>query len=282
MNIVYAGVVMRVPDKLSLWHVAFRAKALLANGYLKVEARVRCVCLRETREKQPSSDTFDDDRGPLSHREADRMTLAPGIARTQRRRRALWLNAVRIAGLIFGVLVLGFAVLSSSHPSNLPSDSELNPEGPKTENLSGTFIEFFQAEFAPDGKAAVNGLNDSGLVYVPKACAEGETCFLHVVLHGCEQSTEVLGGTFYKSIGTNEWADTNGIVSLYPQARSVDRTTLDSAFPNRIFRNFFAVNPNGCWNWRGYAYDERFALKAGAQIGAIHGMIKRIMGTDAE
>jgi poly(3-hydroxybutyrate) depolymerase len=148
---------------------------------------------------------------------------------------------------------------------------------PKAENLSGTFIEFLQAEFAPGGKAAVNGLHDRGLVYVPKACAQGAACFLHVVLHGCEQSTEVLG-----SIGANEWADTNGIVVLYPQARSVDRTALDSAFPDRIFRNAFAVNPNGCWNWWGYAYDERFALKDGAQIGAIHGMIKRIMGTDAE
>ncbi len=119
------------------------------------------------------------------------MTLAPGIARTKRRRRALWLNAARIAGLIFGVLVLGFAVLSSSHPSNLPSDSELDPEGPKTENLSGTFIEFFQAEFAPDGKAAVNGLNDSGLVYVPKAWPTGGDQLLLVSL-GTSSKTLVL------------------------------------------------------------------------------------------
>jgi poly(3-hydroxybutyrate) depolymerase len=153
---------------------------------------------------------------------------------------------------------------------------------PKTETLSGTLVEFSQSEFVPDGKAVVNGLNDTGLVYVPTACAEGGTCSLHVVLHGCEQSTEVLGDTFYKKIGVNEWADSNGIVILYPQATSVDRATLDSAFPDRIFRNSFAVNPNGCWNWWGYAYDERFALKDGIQIGAIHGMIKRIMGTDAE
>jgi len=143
-------------------------------------------------------------------------------------------------------------------------------------------VEFDQSEFVPDGKTAVNGLHDTGLVYVPGACAEGETCSLHVVLHGCEQSTEVLGDTFYKKIGVNEWADANGIVVLYPQARSVDRATLDAAFPRRRFQNSFAVNPHGCWNWWGYGYDERFALKDGVQIGAIHGMIKRVMGSDAE
>ena len=34
MNIVYAGVVMRVPDKLSLWHVAFRANSPLKKAPL--------------------------------------------------------------------------------------------------------------------------------------------------------------------------------------------------------------------------------------------------------
>ena len=153
---------------------------------------------------------------------------------------------------------------------------------PKSETLSGKFIEFAQSEFVPDGKTAINGLRDTGLVYVPTACAEGETCSLHVVLHGCEQSTEVLDDTFYKKIGVNEWADANDIVVLYPQANSVDRATLDAAFPDRTFRNSFAVNPNGCWNWWGYAYGERFALKDGVQIGAIYGMIKRIMGGAGE
>ncbi len=153
---------------------------------------------------------------------------------------------------------------------------------PKSETLSGRFIEFAQSEFVPDGKTAINGLRDTGQIYVPTACAEGETCSLHVVLHGCEQSTEVLGDTFFKKIGVNEWADANDIVVLYPQASKVDRATLDTAFPDRVFRNSFAVNPNGCWNWWGYAYDERFALKDGVQIGAIYGMIKRIMGGDGE
>ena len=153
---------------------------------------------------------------------------------------------------------------------------------PKSRTLSGTFVEFSQQEFAPDGITAANGLNDTGVAYVPQSCAEGDTCSLHVVLHGCKQSTEVLGDTFYKSIGVNEWADSNDIVVLYPQARSVDEATLNAAFPGQRFKNAWAVNPEGCWNWWGYAHDARFALKDGIQISAIHGMIKRIMGTDAE
>lgn len=153
---------------------------------------------------------------------------------------------------------------------------------PKSETLSGDFVEFSQAEFAPGGKTAAHGLNEAGVAYVPQACAEGSTCALHVVLHGCEQSTEKLGETFYKGIGINEWADANDIVVLYPQARSVTLDVLDKAFPDRRFQNSAAVNPHGCWNWWGYAHDDRFALKDGVQIGAIHGMIERVMGNDAQ
>ena len=156
---------------------------------------------------------------------------------------------------------------------------ELSPEA---ETLSGAFLPFSQREFAPDGEAAVNGLAERGVVYVPETCAAGETCALHVALHGCAQSAEVLGDTFYKSIGLNEWADSNRMVVLYPQAAKLERSTLDAAFPDRIFRNAIAVNPHGCWNWWGYGYDDRFALKDGAQVGAIRGMIARIMGDDPD
>jgi len=156
------------------------------------------------------------------------------------------------------------------------------PLEPRADTLSGRVIEFDQSEFMPGGDAVVNGLNETGVAYVPTACAAGETCALHVVLHGCQQSSEVLGDTFYKKIGVNEWADSNRIVVLYPQAHSVERADLAAAYPGRWFRNGFAVNPKGCWNWWGYAYDDRFALKDGVQIAAIYGMIRRTMGEDAE
>lgn len=149
---------------------------------------------------------------------------------------------------------------------------------PKATTLSGRFVEFSQTEFLPGGQAAAQGLHETGVAYVPETCAAGERCALHVVLHGCEQSTEVLDDTFYKNVGVNEWADSNAIVVLYPQAASVDRATLDAAFPDRKFGNAFAVNPHGCWNWWGYAHDTRFALKEGVQITALYAMIRRVMG----
>ena len=72
---------------------------------------------------------------------------------------------------------------------------------------------------------------------------------LHVVLHGCEQSAEVLHDEFYKHIGINEWADSNNIVVLYPQARTIST----KGFSHKRITDAFAINPAGCWNWFGTA-----------------------------
>ncbi len=153
---------------------------------------------------------------------------------------------------------------------------------PRSESLSGTFVEFSQAEFAPDNDPAPHGLFDVGYLYVPEACAPGgggdAGCALHVVLHGCRQSAEALRDEFYKNIGVNEWADANDIIVLYPQARTVSVED----FRRKQLTDTFEINPEGCWNWFGYAYDERYALKDGVQISAIHGMIRRILGQDEQ
>jgi hypothetical protein len=36
--------------------------------------------------------------------------------------------------------------------------------------------------------------------------------------------------------------------------------------------------PEGCWNWFGYSYDDRYPLKDGVQVTAIYNMIQRVMG----
>jgi poly(3-hydroxybutyrate) depolymerase len=149
---------------------------------------------------------------------------------------------------------------------------------PRSESLSGTFVEFSQAEFAPNDDPTPHGLSAVGYLYAPEACAPGSgaACALHVVLHGCRQSAEILGGEFYKNIGVNQWADSNGIIVLYPQARAVSVED----FRRPRFTDTLETNPQGCWNWFGYAYDERYALKDGVQISAIHDMIRRILGQD--
>src|SRR5271167_2873684 len=64
---------------------------------------------------------------------------------------------------------------------------------------SGRIVAFDQTEFVPDNAARANGLADVGYLYVPKDCERGakERCRLQIVLHGCEQSSEVLGAEFY-------------------------------------------------------------------------------------
>jgi poly(3-hydroxybutyrate) depolymerase len=146
---------------------------------------------------------------------------------------------------------------------------------PPAVHPGGRIVAFDQTEFAP-GKAAANGLLDAGYLYVPKACEPGaaERCRLHVVLHGCLQSSEVIGDEFYTKIGVNEWADTNRIVVLYPQAQATSVAELSS----QDFLSLFNTNLEGCWNWWGYAGDKQFLTKQGVQAGAIWSMVQRVTG----
>jgi poly(3-hydroxybutyrate) depolymerase len=154
------------------------------------------------------------------------------------------------------------------------------PLQPAAAQPGGRIVEFDQTPFVPGGATAANGLLDTGTIYVPAACqdvpaAQGApACRLHVVLHGCLQSAEVLGDTFYRNIGMNEWADSNRIVVLYPQARSVGVQD----FPTPRATDIFNINPNGCWNWWGYAYDTRYLFKDGVQISAIWAMVQQVSG----
>ncbi|MCB4824451.1 extracellular catalytic domain type 2 short-chain-length polyhydroxyalkanoate depolymerase [Roseicella aerolata] len=140
---------------------------------------------------------------------------------------------------------------------------------------SGRLIAFDQTEFAPGGDAAGHGLWHTGQLYLPAACeAAGANCRLHMLMHGCQQSAQVMGDRFYRNIGINEWADTNRIVVLYPQARSVSVADFRRPRPTDLFQ----VNPEGCWNWWGYAYDSRYLFKDGVQVRALWEMVQRVTG----
>jgi poly(3-hydroxybutyrate) depolymerase len=132
--------------------------------------------------------------------------------------------------------------------------------GPPAAELGGRMIEFDQAEFL--SQPASHSMNDVGYVYVPAACeAGGVACRLHVVFHGCKQSTEYIGDRFYTLTGYNHWADANDIVLLYPQAVSGPG------------------NPNGCWDWWGYDSDD-YHTRSGAQMAAVRAMVARLAGAD--
>jgi len=124
------------------------------------------------------------------------------------------------------------------------------PSEPRDEGL----MPFEQAIY--HGGAA--GMDDAAFVYIPADCAAGSLCRLHVALHGCKQGREVLGSDYATLTGYNGWAEANGIVVLYPQAQRI-------APP---WWNWVGGNPNGCWDWWGYAGDD-FLSQDAPQMAAI-------------
>lgn len=127
---------------------------------------------------------------------------------------------------------------------------------PPAKTLTGQIVPFNQREFA----SAATGMADTGYVYVPKSCAAGAPCRVHVAFHGCKQSASVVGDDFFSKTNYNYWADTNNILVLYPQ---VNATSVP-------------YNPDGCWDWFGYT-GPNYALKSGLQMSAVNAMVGRLL-----
>lgn len=129
----------------------------------------------------------------------------------------------------------------------------------------GSLIRFDQNRYAPGGAAKPISMDENGFVYVPTSCANGAACKVVVALHGCKQgySYQGFGTRFIDRAYLNEYADTNHLIVLYPQA--VPTATLD--------------NPNGCWNWWGYLGDPAYARHGGRQIETIMGMVRALGAT---
>ena len=135
---------------------------------------------------------------------------------------------------------------------------------------AGKLVQFDQSQFL--AAPASHGLDTSGWVYLPSRCSAGQPCRLHVAFHGCQQGQSFrrfalpwlpfgppFGDAFVQHAGYNEWADTNDIVVLYPQAVTT------------------VANPKGCWDWWGYD-DASYATRKGRQIAAVRAMVDRIAG----
>lgn len=110
------------------------------------------------------------------------------------------------------------------------------------------------------GGEAAKGLADEGYVYIPQACADGETCRVHLNFHGCNQQAEAVGTEYVSKNGLNDWAESNRLVVLYPQTKA---------------SMFMPLNPQACWDWWGYT-DEHYATRDGEQIRAVQSMIQAL------
>ncbi|WP_330277018.1 hypothetical protein OG205_15920 [Lentzea sp. NBC_00516] len=122
--------------------------------------------------------------------------------------------------------------------------------------LSGKLVQFDQNAYAPGGNAASISMGREGFAYVPRACDTGP-CKLMVTLHGCYQYYGLVGNALMDKAYLNEYADTNNMIVLYPQA-----TTMTG-------------NPRGCWDWWGYQ-SPQYALRTGPQMTAVVNMVKAL------
>ena len=128
---------------------------------------------------------------------------------------------------------------------------------PPSAEITGTLREFGQARYVERGLAS---MAETGFLFVPKECAEGAPCRVHVVFHGCGQGIGKIGRTFARQAGYGRWADANRIVVLYPQVEA------SAVRP---------LNPRGCWDWWGYSGVD-YAAKRGAQLSAVHRMLEAL------
>ncbi|MGQ0801321.1 MAG: extracellular catalytic domain type 2 short-chain-length polyhydroxyalkanoate depolymerase [Pseudomarimonas sp.] len=127
------------------------------------------------------------------------------------------------------------------------------------DQVTGELRAFDQRPYATDPESPPGA--DSGFVYVPAACTANEACGLHIALHGCEQSSQVIGDMFASRGGFNRWADAAKVIVLYPQAQS----------------SLSPLNPKGCWDWWGYTGPD-FDTRDGAQLRWIARMVEGLGG----
>jgi poly(3-hydroxybutyrate) depolymerase len=122
----------------------------------------------------------------------------------------------------------------------------------------GELIAVDQAEFLDDHDPAAHSMDANAWLYVPQACKQGAPCRLHVAFHGCNQSYSKVGDQFIRQANLNEWADTNRLVVLYPQAVATPPT-----------------NGLGCWDWWGYDSAD-YDTHRGPQLLAVKRMVDRL------
>lgn len=129
--------------------------------------------------------------------------------------------------------------------------------GSKGTAVAANLMKFDQTQFGTG-----HSLGDTGYVYVPTACQQQANCSLHLEFHGCQQTIADLGTKYVTETGLNDWAESNNIIVVYPQVKKSD---------------FLPSNPEGCWDWWGYAGPD-YAYKTGYQMAFAHKIVDALTG----
>ena len=131
---------------------------------------------------------------------------------------------------------------------------------PRVSPVGSNLIKFKQTPYI---EGVETSLAEFGYIYVPTACANGETCRLHISFHGCLQTEEDIGNAYATYSGFNQWAESNNMIVLYPYTKK---------------SNELPLNPKGCWDWWGYSDKLYYGTRLGKQIIFVRNLIKAISG----
>ena len=134
------------------------------------------------------------------------------------------------------------------------------PLQPRSTTPQGHYLVFDQRSFTHD--LGDHGMSDTGVAYIPEACRQSVRCRVHIAFHGCAQNRALVEDVFVKDSGFARWADTNGLIVLFPQTATSP------------------LNPQGCWDWWGYT-GRGYLTRDAPQIEAVHRMLGRLAGSRA-
>jgi len=133
---------------------------------------------------------------------------------------------------------------------------------PRTNVQPSNLLTFEQKYYTSGLLPSAISMADQGYLYVPTSCqSKTELCKLLVAFHGCDQGAKKIGTAFVLNTGLNQWAESNQIIVLYPQAQP----------------SLFPYNPYGCWDWWGYS-NPQYATQLGPQMKAVRNMVSALVG----
>ena len=140
---------------------------------------------------------------------------------------------------------------------------KVNP--PNTKQLLGTITPFSQ-DYYSRSKWALDAdmlsMDTTGYIYVPPSCATSQ-CDVVMALHGCLQSVSMVGLDFINQSNLNQYADTNNLIIMYPQAIALSAGVV--------------LNPKSCWDWWSYlAMDSLYAVKGSYQMEVLMSMMRAL------
>lgn len=137
-----------------------------------------------------------------------------------------------------------------------------NLRAPARAAKSSQLFAFSQSQTSKQFRLDRISMAANGVAYVPQSCRPlgVKSCPVHLAFHGCRQTIDMIGDSFYSKTGYNEWAESNDIVVVYPQT----------------IRSLALGNPRGCWDWWGYT-GALYYTKLSPQIQVVSNIARLFM-----